>query len=352
MRLEVDVEKRFTDFSCHLAFSLSDPRYGIYGPSGSGKSTLMNLLAGLMRPDHGKIILNGVTLFDSAAGINLPPEKRRIGVVFQHAHLFPHLTVGKNLFYGMKRIPAAERCIDPERLIGSLHLQHLLERRVTGLSGGERQRVALGRTMLACPHLILLDEPLTGLDGALKYQIIPYLRQVFEQFSLPTLFISHSLQEMRLMAERVLVIGNGRIEREIETETLARSSRIAGEQEYANLLELDQPEDRDDLLHYRWGELTLTLVKTCQVPTTGLFSLNARDIVLFKKHPEASSARNILSCTVHSLKRSDWLVAVELRCGDKTLIAEIVPQSVDELAIRPGSMVIAVFKASAVRKLS
>lgn len=350
MLLEVDVEKNFGDFQCRIAFSLESEKCGVFGPSGSGKTSLMHMLAGLLQPDKGKIRLNQLTLFDQEAGINLPPEARRVGVVFQHAHLFPHMKVQKNLFYGLNRIPRRQRNIDPDQLIDALQIEQLLDRNVAKLSGGERQRVALGRTILACPQLILLDEPLSGLDGMLKYQIIPHLRRVFAEFSIPMLFISHSLQEMRMMTEEVLVVNHGRIEKQMATEELARTNLGNGGRGYTNLLHLESPHDLGELLSYRWGEVSLMLVKT-ENPAAGEFALNSRDILLFKKDPEATSARNMLPCTVRSTYQSDWLAGVELDCQGNTLIAEIVPQSLDELDIRPGSQLVAVFKASAFQRL-
>ncbi|TKB25212.1 molybdenum ABC transporter ATP-binding protein [Desulfopila sp. IMCC35006] len=350
MLLEVDVEKNFGDFQCRIAFSLKSDKCGVFGPSGSGKTSLMHMLAGLLQPDDGKIKLNGLTLFDRQAGINLPPDARRVGVVFQHAHLFPHMSVKKNLFYGLHRIPLAQRNIDPDQLIMALQIGQLLDRSVAKLSGGERQRVALGRTILACPHLILLDEPLSGLDGMLKYQIIPHLRRVFAEFSIPMLFISHSLQEMRMMTEEVLVMQHGLVEQQVPTEELARTSHGSGGRGYTNLLHLESPHDLGKLLSYRWGEVPLMLVKT-ENPAAGEFGLNSRDILLFKKHPEATSARNMLPCIVRKTYQTDWLVGVELDCQGNTLIAEIVPQSLDELDIRPGNRIVAVFKASAFQRL-
>lgn len=350
MFLEVDVQKNFSEFKCRSRFSIRNKKCGVFGPSGSGKSTLMHMIAGLLKPDKGRIVLNGLSLFDHEERINLPPERRRIGVVFQHAHLFPHMSVRKNLFYGLKRIPPHERTIDPDQLLDVLQVDTLLGRRVSRLSGGERQRVALGRTILACPHLILLDEPLSGLDGKLKYQIIPYLQQVFAKFSIPLLFISHSLQEMRMMTDEVIVMDQGRVSRQIATEELARTSLGSGGQGYTNLLQLDSPEDLGKLTSYRWGTSRLMLVKT-ENNRPGQFALNSRDILLFKKHPEATSARNMLPCVVRRTYETEWLVGVELDCGGNTLIAEIVPQSLTEMNIRPGSELVAVFKASAFRQL-
>jgi molybdate transport system ATP-binding protein len=350
MFLEVDVKKSFTEFQCRVKFSLETKQCGVFGPSGSGKSTLMHMLAGLSQPDEGHISLNGVTLFDHKKGINLPPEARRVGVVFQHAHLFPHMSVKKNLFYGLNRIPPGERNIDPDQLLRVLQVDQLLDRSVTKLSGGERQRVALGRSILACPYLILLDEPMAGLDGMLKYQIIPHLQRVFSQFSIPMLFISHSLQEMRMMTEEVIVMKQGRVAQQLATEELARTSLGSGGRGYTNLLHLDSPEDLGQLMSYMWGRISLMVVKTEKL-TAGQFSLNSRDILLFKKHPEATSARNMLPCIVRKTYQTDWLVGVELDCGGNTLIAEIVPQSLEEMDIRTGSELIAVFKASAFQRL-
>jgi molybdate transport system ATP-binding protein len=350
MLLEVEVEKRFAEFSVRAAFTLRSEQCGVFGPSGSGKSTLMHLLAGLLEPDSGFIRLNGQTLFDQTRKISLPPEARRVGVVFQHACLFPHLSVRKNLLYGLNRLPKQQRRIDVEQLVRVLRIEELLDRSVNRLSGGERQRVALGRTVLACPQLILLDEPLSGLDGELKYQIIPYLRQVFAEFSIPMLFISHSLQELRLMTDEVLVMRKGVSEAVMPTEELARASLGSGGRGYTNLLQLDEPEDLGRLMSYRWGGTRLMLLKSGN-PAAGQFALGARDILLFKKHPEATSARNMLACAVRRMYETEWLTGVELDCGSGTLIAEIVPQAVEEMGLQPGSEVVAVFKASAFRRL-
>lgn len=350
MLLEVDVRKNYIDFQCQARFSLASDKCGVFGPSGSGKTTLMYMLAGLLQPDDGHIKLNELTLFDKKRRINLPPEARRVGVVFQQAHLFPHMNVKQNLFYGLKRVPHRQRTINPDQLIHALQVESLLDRNVSKLSGGERQRVALGRTILACPHLILLDEPLSGLDGALKYQIMPHLQRVFAEFSIPMLFISHSLQEMRMMTEEVLVMADGLFKKQLTTEELARTSLGSGGKGYSNLLHLESPRDLGKLLSYQWGDISLMLLKR-RDPAAGQFVLNSRDILLFRKHPEATSARNMLPCTVRKTYQTDWLVGVELDCQGNTLIAEIVPQSLEEMDIRPGSKIIAVFKASAFQKL-
>lgn len=350
MDLEVSIEKQHGSFHFSSSFTLSARRCGVFGPSGSGKSTLMHMLAGLLSPDRGTIRLAGQTLFDAETGINIPAEQRRVGVVFQHSHLFPHMDVQRNLLYGWRRTTVAERRIAPDALIDVLNLGHLLHRGVNRLSGGERQRVALGRAVLACPRLILMDEPLTGLDEELKYQIIPYLKKVFGEFDIPLLFISHSLREMRLMTDEVLVFREGTLQGRMATEDLARSSMATGGGGYANMLTLGRPRQAGDLWGYRWGESELILTEQGE-NDENLFELDARDIMLFKRHPEATSARNLLACRVTGLFGVNNRVGVELSCGGNRLVAQIVPESVRELGIKEGAEVVAVIKASSFRKL-
>ena len=222
MNLDVSVSKHLGDFHLNAEFQITGRRTGVFGPSGSGKSTLVKVLSGLVKPDDGHILMDGEPLFHKKMNINIPPEKRKIGVVFQHAHLFPHMNVRRNLLYGYRRIREAERKISPDALINVLALDSLLDRNVARLSGGERQRVALGRTLLACPRLILMDEPLAGLDRDLKQQIIPYLLRVLDEFDVPLVFISHSPMEMRLMTDEVLVFGKGIVQKKMTTDDLEK----------------------------------------------------------------------------------------------------------------------------------
>jgi len=350
MHLEVSVRKQQGDFQFNAEFSLTGRRVGLFGPSGSGKSTLMHLLAGLLKADNGHIRLDDTVLFDSRARINLPPEQRRIGVVFQHAHLFPHMSVRRNLLYGWQRTPKEERHIEPEAIVEVLHLSHLLDRGVNLLSGGERQRVALARTILTCPRLILMDEPLTGLDEELKFQVMPYLNTVFSRFEIPLLFISHSLLEMRLMTEQVLVVEQGEVKRQVATEELARSAWAAPRQGYVNLLRLGRPRPQGDLWNYQWGDARLVLTEQGE-SEDNVFELDAREILLFKRHPEATSARNLLPCTVGKMYTVGNRVRVEVQCGTQQLIVQIVPESMRELELAEGKEVVAVIKASAFRRL-
>lgn len=350
MNLEVSLEKKLGDFSFATEFASRCRRIGVFGPSGSGKSTLMHLLAGLLKPDRGFIRLDGDTLFDGASRVNRTSDRRRLGVVFQHAHLFPHLGVRRNLLYGYKRIPRQERRIDPEALVEVLNLGHLLDRGVGALSGGERQRVALGRAVLSCPRLLLMDEPLNGLDEGLKYQVIPYLQKVFTEFDIPLLFISHSLNEMRLMTDQVLELANGRLCDQTSAQELAMRRMGTTGGGYINLLELHDPRPRGDLLVYRWGKQELALVADGG-EQAGMFKLSSKDITLFKRHPEATSARNLLSCRVKRILDAGTRIAVELDCNGEQLVSQVVAEAVSDLGLEPGGETFATIKASAFRRL-
>jgi len=351
MELDVNLQKSVGNFTLDSKFLLSGERSGIFGESGSGKSTLMHLLAGLGEADSGHIKLDDNILFCSMRKINVSPEKRRIGVVFQHAHLFPHMSVKKNLYYGWKRTDKQLRKITPGTLFKAMSIESLLQRKVANLSGGERQRVALARTLLACPQLILMDEPLSGLDDRIKLQIVPYLNRVFEEFNIPIIFISHSLLEMRLMTNSTLLMSEGKIKKQLSTERLARTSWTGEHQGYKNLLKVGPSIPHRDLYIYRWNNNSLILTENGE-NGENLFELDARDILLFKRHPEATSARNLLTCEVRDVITYGNRARITLDSAGSTLIAQVVPESVKELNIEVGSKVVAAIKASSFRKLS
>lgn len=350
MELSMTAKKSFGAFTLTTDVTVSGDRVGIFGMSGSGKSTMVSMLAGLLTPDSGEIILDGKCLFSSDRRINVRPEKRRIAMVFQQHSLFSHLNVKNNLLYGFKRCTPDNRSIDFDALVRVLNLEELLGREVINLSGGEKQRVALGRALLANPRLLLMDEPLSALDDALRFQIIPYLKSVSEQFDIPYLFISHSLLEMRLMADQVLNVAGGRIIGISSAEELARQRLGSSQVGYINLLKLGRPSESGSLYAYPWGDARL-LLSAGSDRDNSMAELSSKDIILFKQHPEAISARNLLECSVRSLFNSGRKIGVELDCTGNTLIAEVVQDAVNELNITPGSILYAAVKASAFRLL-
>jgi len=207
--LTLDVEKRLGDFSVAAKFNAADGVTALFGPSGSGKTSIVNMIAGLITPDRGRIMYNGTLLFDSG-GVDEPPHRRHIGYVFQDGRLFPHLTVAQNLDYGRRMYGLARDEASQSRIIAMLEIGHLLRRRTYHLSGGERQRVAIGRALLMQPRLLLLDEPLASLDTARKREIFPYLLRLREA-RVPMIYVSHQAAELHRIATTVVRIEAGRV---------------------------------------------------------------------------------------------------------------------------------------------
>jgi molybdate transport system ATP-binding protein len=183
----------------------------LFGPSGAGKTSIVNMVAGLMKPDAGRIVINEDCLFDSARRIDSPPEKRRIGYVFQDGRLFPHLTVRANLTYGMRQTPAERRFVALDEVVDLLGIEVLLKRRPAKLSGGEKQRVAIGRALLTSPALLLMDEPLASLDAARKAEVLPFITRLSNRFSIPILYVSHDLDEILNLSSHLVILENGRV---------------------------------------------------------------------------------------------------------------------------------------------
>lgn len=207
--LELDVRWQRGEFSLQIKATADASVTGICGPSGAGKSTLLALIAGLQKPDAGRIVLDEVTLVDTAAGIFLPAEQRHIGYVFQDAQLFPHLSVESNLLYGFRHLREEERRFRLDEIVTLLEIGHLLKRRPRLLSGGEKQRVALGRALLYSPRLLLLDEPLSSLDSARKQQILPFLLRIRDELRMPMLYVSHVPEEIAYLTKNVWQIREG-----------------------------------------------------------------------------------------------------------------------------------------------
>jgi molybdate transport system ATP-binding protein len=209
--LVVDVEKKVGELAMAVRFEAAGGATALFGPSGAGKTTIVNMIAGLVTPDRGRIALDGDVLFDSHGRIDVPAHRRRIGYVFQESRLFPHRTVARNLDYGrwMRGLPRDEA--ERERIVALLDIGTLLTRRPRNLSGGERQRVAIGRALLARPRLLLLDEPLASLDRPRKLEILPYLARLRDEAKVPMIYVSHQAGEIQRLASQVVRIEDGRV---------------------------------------------------------------------------------------------------------------------------------------------
>jgi molybdate transport system ATP-binding protein len=209
--LRVDVSKQLGEFALQAAFKSEGRVTGLFGASGAGKTSLVNMIAGLMRPDRGTIVIDGETLDDTAKGIHVPVWRRRIGYVFQDSRLFPHLDVRQNLDYGRRMNGLANDPEQHKRVTELLDIGHLLDRRPGKLSGGERQRVALGRALLSKPRLLLLDEPLGALDESRRAEILPYLVRLRDEARIPMVYVSHDAAEMRQLATQIVLLQRGNV---------------------------------------------------------------------------------------------------------------------------------------------
>jgi molybdate transport system ATP-binding protein len=209
--LSLDVEKRLGGFQLAAKFETEARVTALFGPSGAGKTTIINMIAGLLAPDRGRIMYQGKVLFDAAGKVNLPPHRRRFGYVFQDGRLFPHLTVRGNLEYGRRMYRLKRDAGELERIVAMLDIAPLSDRRPGKLSGGERQRVAIGRALLMRPQLLLLDEPLASLDTARKAEIMPYLERLRDEAQVPMIYVTHQADDARRLASTVVRVEAGRV---------------------------------------------------------------------------------------------------------------------------------------------
>ncbi len=207
MSFEIDVERRLGDAWIALTLASTGGLTALFGPSGAGKTSVLNMVAGLLKPDRGRIAVDGETLFDSAGEVNLAPEHRRVGYVFQDGRLFPHKRVRDNLLYGWRLADPAHRWMSLEEAVAFLGIEHLLTRWPRSLSGGEAQRVAIGRALLCGPRFLLMDEPLSSLDAARRAEIMTVIERIRDDLKLPILYVSHDRAEVERLASTIVELG-------------------------------------------------------------------------------------------------------------------------------------------------
>jgi molybdate transport system ATP-binding protein len=357
--IEVDVALTRGAFRIEAAFAADARIVALFGRSGAGKSSIVNAIAGVVRPDRGRIAVDGRALFDSAKGIDLAPEQRRVGYVFQDALLFPHLTVRGNLGFGERLTPPAERYIDRGRVIELLDLGKLLDRRPANLSGGERQRAAIGRALLASPRVLLMDEPLASLDAARKAEILAYIELLRDEIQLPIVYVSHSLEEVTRLADHVVVVAEGSVAASGSVaDTLGRAdmAALAGRFEAGAIVDarVVRVDERYGLttLAFDGGELVVPNLDS--LPGERVRArIRARDVSLSLARPEGITIQNILEATVRGVATEyGAIVDVTLSVGGTTLLARVTRKAVDDLALAPGRRVHALVKAVAIDRRS
>ncbi|KDA95187.1 molybdenum ABC transporter ATP-binding protein ModC [Pantoea agglomerans] len=336
-----------------LEVDLQIPAKGItaiFGVSGAGKTSLINAISGLTQPQRGRIQLHDRLLFDAEHKIALPPEKRRIGYVFQDARLFPHYRVRGNLQYGM----APKMKAQFDSLVSLLGLEALLPRFPLSLSGGEKQRVAIGRALLTAPDMLLLDEPLASLDLPRKRELMPYLQKLAKQVDIPMLYVSHSLEEILQLADNVLVLDAGKVKAFGPLERVWSSSAMRPwlpVSELTSVLRVQVLEQHPDypMTALSLGDQHIWVSRVNQPVKTPLrIRIASADVSLALQPPQHSSIRNILPAQVVELLEVGDQVEVKLRIGISELWARITPWARDELGIRPDQWLYAQIKSVSV----
>ena len=357
--LEVDIEHLLGAFALDIHFVSGTGLTALFGRSGAGKTSVVNAIAGLIRPERGRICVDGAVLLDSERGIFVPAHRRRIGYVFQEGRLFPHLTVRQNLLFGRWFAPRSEMAAGFDDVVDLLGIGSLLARRPARLSGGETQRVAIGRALLANPRLLLMDEPLASLDAARKDEILPYLERLRDGASVPIVYVSHAAAEVARLATTIVLIAEGSVRAVgpvAEVMGQAGLYPLAGGFEAGAVLTVSVASH-----DARWGltelagsfghltvpRLDLTIGSPLRV------RIRARDVILALARPAEISALNVLAGQIEALAPiADGALEVQLRLGSERLLARVTRRSGQALGLQPGRHVFAVIKTVAIDRRS
>lgn len=363
--LTLDLRVPLAPFTLEVRWAPTESSLGVFGPSGAGKTTLLETVAGLRRGARGSIVVEGEVWLDSTRGVELPPERRGVGYVPQEVLLFPHRDVLGNLEAGRRRATRqGARRLDPDRVLEVLELGPLRRRDVADLSGGERQRVALGRALCSAPVLLLLDEPLAGVDLALRRRILPYLWRVREEFEILTLYVSHDATEIQMLAREILVLRAGQVEARGDPATVLAS---------AGVLPLSYADGFENVLRGRVVETrraaavaALTNGARLSFAAAGLevgqevsIGVRAEDLILSLREPSGLSARNALPAVVREVRPAGVgeseapAVVATLEPGNgPPLVVVLTDEAVRELDLRVGQSIYLVCKAQACRLLA
>jgi molybdate transport system ATP-binding protein len=348
MSLDVDVDHTRGSFRISARFTATPGLTALFGRSGSGKTTLVDIVGGLVRPDRGRIAVDGQVLVDTERGVFVPRHRRRVGYVFQDSRLFPHLSVRRNLLYGRWFNREPDRAAtDLGPVIELLGIGHLLERKPASLSGGEKQRVAIGRALLAHPQVLLMDEPLASLDEARRGEILPYIERLRDEIGLPILYVSHSVAEVARLATTVVILTEGKV---AAVGPVADILPLADGGEGGSVLDAMVARHDDtfqlSVLTSAAGELQVPRL-SAPVGAAVRAYIRGRDVMLSLKPPQEISALNVLAGRVAAIvpAANGAQAEVRLDCNGAALTARLTAKSVQRLALAPGLPVYAVIKS-------
>ncbi|MDO6706744.1 molybdenum ABC transporter ATP-binding protein ModC [Photobacterium sp. 1_MG-2023] len=349
---ELTAIKQAGQFRLNVDLRLPDTGIiAIFGRSGAGKTSLIHLVSGLTQPDEGRVVLGEHVLCDTFQGIDLPPEKRRIGYVFQDARLFPHYKVRGNLLYGGRGKP------DPsffDEVIHLLDIAHLLNRYPSGLSGGEKQRVAIGRALLSRPDMLLMDEPLASLDLPRKQELMPYLESLAKSVKIPMLYVSHSLDEILRLADHMVVLDQGKVVANGPLTDVWGSSVMQpwlSTREQSSILQLRVQGHHPD---YPLTELEISPDIPLWVSRVRRSAgesvrvrIHANDVSVTRIKPEQTSIRNVMPARIEGIEQHRYqadVAVIRLRIGCSVLMANITTWALDELNLHVGDSLYAQIK--------
>lgn len=353
MSIEVHLCQGFEGFDLDVSFEAPAGLTVLFGSSGSGKTSVVNAVAGLSKSEYSRIVVNGVVLSDSAGGCWVPPHQRGLGYVFQEGRLFPHMSVCKNLLYGNGLAKDRAEVASFDQVVEILGIDSLLDRRPAELSGGEKQRVAIGRALLARPKLILADEPLAALDEPRKAEILPYFERLRDEFSLPILYVTHSIAEVARLATTVVALKNGKVDRVgPAAEVLSDPSftpmgpRAVGAVLQAKVV----THHEDGLTELSANGVPLMLPQLSHaVGDQVRVRVAAHDVILSREMPKGLSALNIVEGRVQSLRSGGGpgaIVSVDTQAG--RILARITRRSAAALELSEGVTCYAVVKSVSV----
>lgn len=347
--LEIAIRRRLPGFALDAAFTQPDRGVtALYGRSGAGKTSLILAIAGLLPGAEGRIALDGRTLLDSDMRIDVPAHRRRVGVVFQDGRLFPHRSVRGNLLYGVRRTKRG--AADFDHVVDLLGLRGLLHRRPLGLSGGERQRVALGRALLSSPDLLLLDEPLAALDSARKAEILPFLERLRDEARMPILYVSHSVDEIARLADRVVALEDGRVTACGPVDGVFAELGLAdpeGADACAIVTGAVLAPPQDGLTDLDLGGGVRLAAPAVAAPPGARVhvQIRARDVMIALDPPGRISANNILPVTILEIARRVGGDLLLVECAGQKLSAQVTQRAAARLALAPGMPAFAVIKS-------